>query len=240
MVQLLDQRNRKHWVDVLSRVSAVKSILDVLKREILATMRPGDLLPNERSLAERFGVGRNTIREAMIFLEAYGLVEKTQRGPRVTDAERSFAHVFSTFDSGFDRSLATYRDLIEFRRHLELGILDRVFANITDDGIAELDAIVDRMAHTLTSSEAAALDYDFHAKMIEISGNSVLQRLYKVMGSTLTYYMEIGKPKHAEETVVRHRQIVDALRRRSRQDLEAMALRHFDYSEQVLNTEFTD
>ncbi len=223
----------------MSRVSAVKSILDVLRREILSSMKPGDLLPNERSLAERFGVGRNTIREAMIFLEAYGLVEKTQRGPRVTDVDRSFAYFFTTFDNGFDRSIATYRDLIDFRRHLELGVLDKVFANVTDQDVAALDEIVERMGRALTASEAAATDYDFHAKMIEISGNSVLQRLYKVMASTLTYYMEIGKPKYATETVVRHRQIVDALRRRSRDELEAAARHHFDYSEHVLNTEFT-
>lgn len=224
---------------IVSRVSAVKSILDVLKREILSAMKPGDLLPNERSLAERFGVGRNTIREAMIFLEAYGLIEKTQRGPRVTDVDRAFAYFFTTFDSGFDRSIATYRDLIDFRRHLELGMLDRVLANVTEADIVELERIVQRMGRSLTAGEAAVADYDFHAKLVDISGNSVLQRFYKIMAPTLTYYMEIGKPKFAVETVAKHELIVAALRAKSRQDLERVSLAHYDYSEHVLNTEFS-
>lgn len=224
----------------MNRVSAVKSILDALRREILASMKPGDLLPNERALAERFGVGRNTIREAIIFLEAYGLVEKTQRGPRVADGDNALTYFFTAFDNGTDRSLGTYRDLVEFRRHIEFGILDRVLANVTDRDIADLERIVDAMARALTGSEAAAADYDFHAKMVDISGNSVLRRLYKVMGTTLTYYMEIGKPKHAAETVARHRQIIEALRTRSRQALEETSRRHFEYSEHVLETEFTD
>jgi DNA-binding FadR family transcriptional regulator len=221
----------------VNRISAVQSILDVLKREILTTMKPGDMLPNERALAERFDVGRNTVREAMIFLEAYGLVEKTQRGARVGDAEQAFAYFFATFDSGFDRSLSTYRDLVEFRRHLELGILGKVFDNATDADIADLSRIVDRMAKTLTASEAAAVDYEFHARLVTIGGNSILKRLYRVMRETLTYYMEIGKPKYAVETESQHRQIVDALRARSRADFEAASRRHFDYSEAVLHSE---
>lgn len=227
-------------METVNRVSAVQSILDVLKREILSSMKPGDLLPNERALAERFQVGRNTIREAMIFLEAYGLVEKTQRGARVGDAEQAFAYFFATFDSGFDRSITTYRDLVEFRRHLELGIVGKVFDNITDIDLAALDRIVDRMGRALTASEAALADYDFHARMVGISGNTILIRLYRVMRETLIYYMEIGKTKYALETENRHRQIVEALRSRSREAFEAAARRHYDYSEEVLNAEFAD
>lgn len=227
-------------MEAVNRISAVQSILDELKREILSSMKPGDLLPNERALAERFQVGRNTIREAVIFLEAYGLVEKTNRGARVADTEQAFAYFFAAFDSGFDRSIATYRDLVEFRRHLELGILGEVFAKITDADVKELDRIVDRMGRSLTASEAATADYDFHAKLVEVSGNSILKRLYRVMKQTLTYYMEIGKSKYAIETENRHRQIVEALRCRSREAFESASRRHFDYSEEVLNSEFSD
>ena len=41
--------------------------------------KEGDRLPPERELAKRFGVGRNIVREAMISLEAMGLIEKKER-----------------------------------------------------------------------------------------------------------------------------------------------------------------
>lgn len=240
MVGPNNDENDEPGMAAVNRVSAVKSILEDLKREILSSMKPGDMLPNERALAERFQVGRNTIREAMIFLEAYGLVEKTQRGSRVADSDQAFAYFFATFDSGFDRSIATYRDLVEFRRHLELGILGKIFDNVTDADVEALDRIVGRMGRVLTAGEAAAADYEFHAHLVGMSGNSVLIRLYRVMRETLSYYMEIGKSKYAAETEDRHRQIVDALRARSRDAFEKAARRHFDYSEEVLNAEFTD
>ncbi len=227
-------------METVNRVSAVASIVEALKREMKTTMRPGDLLPNERLLAVRFGVGRNTVREAMVFLEAYGMVEKTQRGARVADHDSVLAHAFAAFDHGFDRSIATYRDLVDFRRALELGTLDRLIERIGDDDLAELDRIVDEMARALTAREAAETDYAFHAKLVEISGNAILRRLYSIMQATMTYYLEIGKTKHGAETVARHREMIDALRRRSRPALEAAARRHYDYSEAVLNQEFAD
>jgi DNA-binding FadR family transcriptional regulator len=218
----------------------VSSILEALKHEIRTSLVPGDYLPNERLLAERYGVGRNTVREAMIFLEAYGMVEKTQRGARVTEPDFAFAYAFAAFDNGVDRSIATYRDLVEFRRTLEIGILDRIFDRVSDEDLARLDEIVDRMERSLTAREAAETDFAFHSVLIDVSGNSILRRLYSIMTATMTYYLEIGKTKYGAETVARHREIIAALRDRSRADLEAAVQRHFEYSEAVLNREFVD
>jgi DNA-binding FadR family transcriptional regulator len=212
-------------------------VLETLKQEILSAYGPGDLLPNERALAERFGVGRNTVREAVIFLEAYGLIEKTQRGARVRDREVAFDFVFATFDSSFDRSLAMLRDLVEFRRHLETGILDRVVANATGADLDDLEAILVRMERALTAREAATADFAFHAKMVDISQNAVVRRLYQTMAETMTYYLEIGKTKYGAETVARHRAIVTALRTRDVVALRRAVAGHFTYSEAVLNSE---
>lgn len=226
-------------LDAVAKMSTVQSILDVLRREILSTMKPGDLLPNERALAARFQVGRNTVREALIFLEAYGLVEKTQRGARVTEADRDFDHVLGALDGGLDRSLATHRDLVEFRRFIEMGAFERILERIDDKSIDALERILDRMERALTPSEAAQADYDFHALLIEIAGNSVLRRLYRVMAATLVYYMEIGKERNGPETIRRHRRIVEALRRRAPAELEAAARAHYAFSEKVLDQEFS-
>ena len=92
---------------------------------------------------------------------------------------------------------------------------------------------------TLAPSEAAQADYDFHALMADVSGNSVLRRLYRVMAGTLVYCMEIGKRRHGPETIQRHRRIVAALRARARVDLEEAAREHYAFTETILDEELS-
>ncbi|GGA59407.1 FadR/GntR family transcriptional regulator [Pelagibacterium lentulum] len=219
----------------MSRVSAVKSVVDALKAEILAAYKPGDFLPNERLFAEKFEVSRNTVREALVYLEAYGIVEKTQRGPKVT--QPNFGIAFHVLESMFDRSLETCRDIIKFRRLIEIGTLPDVIEKITDEEIDRLEVTVARMAKALTIREAAEADYTFHMIMVEASGNAVVRQLYRVLAETIVFYMEIGKavPRHDKTIVAGHGRIVEALRKRDYAELLSAADGHYDYSEGVLN-----
>lgn len=215
------------------RTSAVQHVLDILKKEIHANYREGDLLPNERELAEQFNVSRNTVREAVIFLEAYQLVEKTQRGARVR--RPSFEPMFHILDDAFEPSARNTRDILNFRRIVESGALPSIIANATEADIQAMEAAIVRMDRALTVAEAAQADYDFHAAMVFGSGNQVLKQLYSVMSRTLVYYLEIGKSDsaHSVQTSIEHRHIVDALRRRSLPDLTAALFEHFEHSECV-------
>lgn len=219
----------------MSRVSAVKSVVDALRAEIQANYKLGDFLPNERLFAEKFEVSRNTVREALVYLEAYGIVEKTQRGPKVTQPD--FGIAFHVLESMFDRSLETCRDIIKFRRLIEMGTLPDVIKNITEKEIDRLEATVDRMAKALTIREAAEADHAFHLIMVEASGNAVVRQLYRVLAETIVFYMEIGKavPRHDKSIIVSHGRIVDALRKRDYSELLSAADGHYDYSEGVLN-----
>jgi len=54
-------------------------ILDEITRLITeGILKPGDRLPSESELAERFGVGRSSLREAMRALQLLGIVEVIQ------------------------------------------------------------------------------------------------------------------------------------------------------------------
>src|SRR4051794_26442367 len=72
-------RGEKSTADLFTPVS-VGRISEVIVEQMRVLIRegklvPGDRLPSERSLCERFGVSRVTIREALRVLEASGLVE---------------------------------------------------------------------------------------------------------------------------------------------------------------------
>ena len=215
------------------RISAVQHMLEVLKKEIQSQYSPGDILPNERELAERFDVSRNTVREALIFLEAYQLIEKTQRGPRVR--EPGFEPMFHIVSDAFSPTSKTAQDVLRFRRVVEYGVLPDVIINVTDADITNMEAAIARMDRAHTVREAAQADHDFHAAMLHASDNKVFQQLYKVMAATLVYYLEIGKSDSAHNATAsaQHRRIVDALRARSLERLQDAVREHFEHSECV-------
>ena len=56
--------------------SVVQTVVDSITKAIIAgDLKPGDKIPTEMELAESFGVGRNSIREAIKILVYYGVLE---------------------------------------------------------------------------------------------------------------------------------------------------------------------
>lgn len=210
--------------------SAVEDLRETLRHEIIEKMQTGDLLPNERELAERFGVARNTVRETMIHLEALGLIEKTRRGARVRQPD--FEPIFAAFAQHFDHSEATMRNVLNFRRMVETGAAPFAVAG-TNPGL--LDAMTEangRMGRALTASEAAAHDYDFHMGLIEATGNLVLIRMYRVLAAPLKFYLEVGKSHQPEtaQSIAEHGRIIERLRAGDAAGLAAALNAHFDHS----------
>ena len=112
-VALWSNQSHDLWEEQVAK-STVEEIRDVLRREIAESYRPGDLMPNERELAERFDVSRNTIRETMIHLEALSLIEKTKRGAKVRTPD--FGVMFQELTDHFDTSARSFTDVLNFRR----------------------------------------------------------------------------------------------------------------------------
>jgi GntR family transcriptional repressor for pyruvate dehydrogenase complex len=218
----------------MARVTAVKGVLEALKADISRNYKPGDYLPNERLYAERFDVSRNTVREALIFLEAYGFVEKTQRGPRVATPDLSMA--FDIIETVFDRSLQTCQDVIEFRRGIDLAVMPSVVNRITDAQISQLRQHLTQMRGALTVHQGAEADYAFHQVLIEASNNSVIRKLFAALRPIIVFYQEIGKqrPHNDALSLDNHQDIVEALEARSLEKLNAAFLTHYSLSEMSL------
>ena len=109
--------------------------VDTLVQSIRTLMREGNLgvgdhLPTERELGERFAAGRNTVREALRTLKAYGLIEvRPKVGAIVID--RSVEAAFDLFAFNMDVSRETFADVQGFRRLVEVGIGEQVIMDAT-------------------------------------------------------------------------------------------------------------
>ncbi|QDL94372.1 FadR family transcriptional regulator (plasmid) [Paroceanicella profunda] len=221
----------------MSRKTAVGHVLELLRREIAEQYAPGDMLPTERELAERFGVARNTMRETMIYLEAYSLIEKTQRGARVRTP--GFEPMFEAFTQHFDRSLSAYREVLEFRRIVETGAARAIAAGITDAELAALEVQNARMASALTAHDAAEADFAFHLGLVLGARNAVVQRMYQVMSMPLKFYLEVGKTRKpdTDQAHDQHARIIAAARVRDAAGIAEALNTHFDHSGEVLATQ---
>ena len=134
--------------DMFSRVSVgrvsqvIVDQIKVLLRE--GKLKPGDRLPSERDLCQRFGVSRVTVREALRVLEAGGLVtiRVGARGGAFLTTPSS-ERVGEGLADLLSLSPLTASEVTEARMVFEFGILPIVVERATDEDIAELFAMVE-------------------------------------------------------------------------------------------------
>ena len=162
----------------VDRVSQV--IVDQIKLLIRdGRLLPGDRLPSERELCQRFGVSRVTVREALRVLEAGGLLAirvgahggAFLTSPTTERLSEGLADLISI-------SSLTAANVTEARIIVELGILPLAVERATDDDIAALFAMVDEAESAL---DAKTYDVEmsaaFHIKVAECTHNPAITML---------------------------------------------------------------
>lgn len=142
--------------------SVAEQIADLIDE---GSFPPGTRLPGERELAERLGVSRVTIREAEIALQAVGRLEiKTGSGVYVSESQP---------ENRAELPGASAFEVTEARLLVESEAAALAAHNITDEGIARLEGLIEQMR---TGTEEAANDADeqFHQTIAEASNNAAM------------------------------------------------------------------
>jgi DNA-binding FadR family transcriptional regulator len=185
--------------DLFSKVS-VGRISEVIVEQIRLLMRkgqlkPGDRLPAERDLCERFGVSRVTVREALRMLESSGLVEIRvgARGgafvtvPTADRVEEGLADLLSL-------SVIDAADVTEVRLILEIGIVPLVCERATDEDLADLAEICERSEAALASGDySMALSAEFHTRVAQATHNPAIVMLAESFRGPLLMSLEEAK-----------------------------------------------
>ncbi len=189
---------------------------------------PGDRLPNEIDLAERFGVSRGTLREVIIHLGFLGILERSARRgtyvkePSISEIGGSLAMQFAVAGYGFE-------ELKEARLALELsqvGVLIKRMTPSTLDQLTELIALME--AAVDKPLEADRLDMRFHLALIEVTGNRPLMIFSHLLSL-------IFKPEHrakflnataARKSVADHRAMLKAIRGEDKGALSKLIRQH--------------
>ena len=176
-------------------------------------LKPGDQLPPERQLADRFQVSRASVREALRTLELLGIVESRAGGGtfvRQTAPDDLARPLQSLMARG--HSLA---DIIEFRGLIEPAIAALAAERITQaqlDELTETFAIQER--RVAANEPYAEEDARFHEVIGEASRNELLTTMLGVVWDVLRESREQWLQTHsrAHASLDAHRRILAALR----------------------------
>lgn len=176
-------------------------------------LRVGDRLPAERDLADRFGVSRPTVREALIVLEVEGHIQ-IRMGSGVYIARRpTAAPVILPVVDG-DGPF----EILEARCIVESAIAEEAARRSTPEGIARLDEMLHRMEQSLDEPErAVAADLGFHAAIVDMIGNAALRHFAGLLSDKRTspYFEKLASyfegPHTWKRAVEEHREIRNAI-----------------------------
>jgi GntR family transcriptional repressor for pyruvate dehydrogenase complex len=160
--------------------SVVKQIELLILRGIL---RPGERLPSERELADRLGVSRPSLRDAIANLQDRGLLTaRAGAGIFVADVLGSaFSPALIQLFASQDEAVFDY---ISFRRDMEGLAAERAARYASESDLRVIQVIFDKMeaAHSKRNpEEEAALDAQFHSSIIDASHNVVMLHMMRSM-----------------------------------------------------------
>jgi GntR family transcriptional regulator, transcriptional repressor for pyruvate dehydrogenase complex len=180
-------------------------------------LRPGGRLPKEADLAERLGLSRNSLREAVKALSLIRVLDVRQGdGTYVTSLQPEVLLDTVGFIIDFHRDDSVLH-LLEVRRILESEATAQAARKMTDDEIAELGKIIDGMESASDLNGLIQADLEFHRRIAHGSGNPVLASLIESLSApTLRARVWRGLTQEgaADSTREQHRAIHAALMNR--------------------------
>jgi DNA-binding FadR family transcriptional regulator len=134
---------------------------------------PGARLPSERDLADKLGISRPTVREALIALEVEGRVRiKVGSGVYVVEAAETKPVYMQAAQAEGPFEVLQAREL------LEAAVAEEAARNASPEDIAALEAILSRMAEAeYPGPGTLQLDREFHVAIAGILGNGFLARV---------------------------------------------------------------
>jgi len=213
--------NPKVIFDRIKRTRTFEDVSDKIKQLIFDdVLKPGEKLPSEAQLALQFGVGRQTVREALRLLETSGFINIHRGGgggPIIKDT--IFNRISDLFLDAFRIKKITLPELTVARLEIEKVVLNYVIDNAEESDIRSLQKNVAEARKKIDNNIAATEEnIQFHTLLAQASKNHVffivVESIMAVVGDFLS---RIGPEVETSENVVSfHEDIVKAIAEKKR------------------------
>lgn len=200
---------------------------DVVFNTLRQAILKGELKPGERlmeiQLAQRLGVSRTPIREAIRKLELEGLVTMVPRkGAEVAQIT--------------EKSL---RDVLEVRKALEELAMQIACDKISDDILGDLEIALDEFKKSINSKELTAIaeaDVNFHDVIYNATSNEkLIQILNNLREQMYRYRIEYIKDYSSHKRIIEeHQLIIDCLKNQDKEKATIAICTHIDNQEMTV------
>ncbi len=193
----------------------------------------GERLPSERALAERFGVGRNALREALSTLSALRVIESRPNSGiylRRMSTESSFETIVLLTEMGSEPSMNEVKETLEVRWALEMRGVQLACERRTEADLDSLVSVIDATRAVLANKGNISLqDTAFHIALARCTHNEVLVRLlnsfYRISESRrFALFADSGR---GESSAAQHASLYEAVKKRDVKKAIALMETHF-------------
>lgn len=167
----------------MNAVISAPEIARLLASEVHGgALRAGDMFPSERELCERFGVGRNVVREAMTIVQGMSLADHS-KGKRPRVVTPSLGQVMNRVADAagyFFTGSEGMAHMEQARLFLETSMLRYAVVHATNAQIAKMIAAIEDCDATIDDHEGFRnADVQFHRVLAEVPGNPIFVALHE-------------------------------------------------------------
>jgi DNA-binding FadR family transcriptional regulator len=224
------------------RRSASEEVAEAIRAWVFSRgLAPGDRLGREEDLAQRFGVSRPTLREALRLLSSAHLVRAT-KGPgggifvAATPEQGIGLSVTDSVASMLSADSIDIDELIETRMLLEIPLAGLAAQRATDEDVAGLHAILDAAGESAQGDAFRVLDTRLHGTIAAIAGNRLARSFSEWIGAVLQPPLHALIERAVVDSVVteQHRDIVRAIERGEPAAAERAMREHLVYLHDVV------
>ena len=205
----------------------IASIRDLIN---LKNLEPGDKLPAERVLSDKFNVSRSNLREAIQKLEFYGLLKS------IPQSGTFVANIGVIAMNGMIKDILRLEDpefksLVETRILLELKTVRLAATRRTEEDLKELKATIDAYSKkVLNGEDAVQEDLLFHLAIAKASCNSSMNTFMLIITPQIITNFEkfhVCDKNLAQKGIEEHQAIYNAIERKDPQLAKQKMKDHF-------------
>jgi GntR family transcriptional repressor for pyruvate dehydrogenase complex len=223
--------NESRLITPIKKTRIAEEVADRIRVLMLdGTFPPGEPLPSERHLAERFGVSRGSIRDALRTLETIGLLE-TRHGQGTYPHELSVDRLVAPLASVMAYRSDLQDELLDVRRMFEPAVARVAALRATDKDLADLQSLIDAQRQKLNAGQSAIVeDTAFHAILARSTRNRVVMSIMATLNDLLVEsrtqsLLQKGRPARSIDG---HDAVVSALRQRDAEGASQAMYNHID------------
>lgn len=195
----------------MPRTRLYEQVVDRLREHVAqGGLRAGDRLPAERELAQRLGVSRASVKQAVVVLEVQGLVESRHGGGTYL--------LRDSLDAEPVERLVERRrrlpDVLDAREALETKLAELAAERRTDADVAALRAALEHMAGELDAGgHGTEGDRRFHAAVTAAAHSALLAEFMRSIAEQITEsrHESLRQPGRPARSLAQHHAILDAI-----------------------------